>query len=514
MKNTKLILIFLFVLFYSCVPVFAQQSPDTTSLKYLINKGQEAYSSGDYSLSNDFYGKALMIDSENYDAKYAIAENYYKLKQYDKSLENYQILLDKNPENIDVLNGMARSYTRMESYDKAMACLKRSLSVNDRDPSVYCDLAFLYIVDDKLDSAKYAYQEALKIDSTDAEAWAGIGKMYYWQDKPASAIKYYRKALQLDPENPEIKTKYANVKNELAYSVKATLMYLTEEEPSSIKDKPAYKISAAVQKYGFEKRLTDHFSIAAFTLWDYSQRDNLYLDDVRRWYDNTLINPVFLLKSHRISVFAGASINDSRITAYGATWSFAYNIKKFKVRNYLTAAYDYFYYWNKVGHNYLQNTLILSYRGIVLSGTYRYSTIRNNDVFLTSERDTIEKRDNPNTRYNIELKYESNEILKNPKITIGVNLYNMDYKYVSPLYYSPSNRLILGGTISEYYKYKGFYNYFEFMYGRDNFKTDQYNGSLELGYELKKTSFSLGGSYFYNKYYQSMNIQFSVKQSF
>lgn len=90
----------------------------------------------------------------------------------------------------------------------------------------------------------------------------------------------------------------------------------------------------------------------------------------------------------------------------------------------------------------------------------------------------------------------------------------MDYKYVSPLYYSPSNRLIFGGTISEYYKYKGFYNYFEFMYGRDNFKTDQYNGSLELGYELKKTSFSLGGSYFYNKYYQSMNIQFSVKQTF
>lgn len=312
MKNNKLILIFLFVLLYSCTQLFAQESTDTTSIKYLINKGQEAYSSGDYSLSNDFYEKALLIDRDNYDARYAIAENYYKLKQYEKSLEKYQILLDKNNENTDVLNGMARSYTRLESYDKAMAFLKRSLSVNDRDPSVYSDLAFLYIVNDKLDSAKYAYQEVLKIDSTNAEAWAGIGKMYYWQDKPASAIKYYKKALLLDPENPEIKTKYENVKRELAFSVKATLMYLTEEEPSSIKDKPAYKISAFVQKYGVEKRITDHFSIAAFTLWDYSQRDNLYLDDVRRWYDNTVINPVFLLKSHRISVFAGASVNDSR----------------------------------------------------------------------------------------------------------------------------------------------------------------------------------------------------------
>lgn len=494
--------------------LYGQDATDSTSVSYLINKGQEACALGNFELSNQYYTKALLIDTANYDAKFGIANNHYRLKQYDKALEGYERLLHQYPDNTDILNGMARCYTKQESYPKAAACLKRSLAVNNQDADVYADMAFIHIVNNRLDSATLAYKKMLEIDSTLAEAWAGIGKMYYWQDKPSSALKFYKKALSLDPGNQDYITKYTNVKSELASSVSATLMYIAEEEPSAIKDTPAYKISAFVQKYAFNKRLTDHFSLTVSTLWDYSQRDNLYLSDVRRWFDNTLINPLFILKSHRISVYAGASINDSRITSFGGTWSFAYSIKKFKIRNYLTTAYDYFYYWNKVGHNFAENTLILSYRGISLGGMYRYSVIRDNSVFVNESRDTIEKRNNTNTRFKIELKYELKEFLKNPNITFGVNLYDMDYKYVSPLYYSPSNRTILGAMISEFYSYKGFYNYFEFMYGRDNYNTNQYNGTLELGYEKNKTSFSLGGSYFYNKYYQSMNIRFSVKQSF
>ncbi len=514
MPYNKLKILITFLFSCNLFSLYGQETTDTTSVRYLINKGQEAYYNGNLEISNQYYQKVLLLDTNNYDAKFSLANNYYRLKQYDKSLEIYQGLLIQTPENTDILNGMARCYTKQESYQKAAVCLKQSLSIHDQDANVFADLAFIYIVNDQLDSATIAYGKMLGIDSTLAEAWAGIGKMYYWQDKPASAIKYYKKALLLDPGNPDYKTKYENVKSELAASVNATLMYITEEEPSSIEDTPAYKISALVQKYGFTKRLTDHFSLTVSTLWDYSQRDNLYLTDVHRWFDNTMINPVFILKSHRISVYAGASINDARITSFGGTWSFAYAFKKFKIRNYLTTSYDYFYYWNKVGHNFAENTLVLSYRGISLGGMYRYSIIRDNSVFMNESRDTIEKRNNTNTRYKIELKYEMKEFLNNPNITFGINLYNMDYKYVSPLYYSPSNRTILGAMISEYYSYKGFYNYFEFMYGRDNYNTNQYNGTLELGYDWKKTSFSLGGSYFYNKYYQSMNIRFSVKQSF
>lgn len=205
-------------------------------------------------------------------------------------------------------------------------------------------------------------------------------------------------------------------------------------------------------------------------------------------------------------MFAGASGNDSKITSYGFTWSTSFNLNKIKFRNYLTAAYDYFYYWNKVGQNFYQNTLGITYKGLSLWGTYRYAIIKDNYVW-----DITEKTDNPNTRYNIELKYE---FFKNPKITLGVNQFNMNYKYASPLYYSPDNRTITGASISNYFKLKKFYTYEEFLYGQDSDAVEQTSGSIEFGYELNKMSFALNGNYFKNEFYKSSNFQFSIKRSF
>ncbi len=497
MKKTNLFFFALIILAFSGTK--AQVSSDTNSMIYLMNKAAVAYQKGDYPVSEQYYNKVLLLDKNNYDARFGLAMNLYRQEEYDKAIEYFKALYRENPRNTDVLNGLARSYSKKELYDDALPLVKQSIQISNNDASLYFDLAFLYIVKNKLDSASYAYGQVLRIDSTYAEAWAGIGKIYYWQDKPRSALKYYKMAQRLDPEDIEIKNKLKAVRSELEYTVSGTFQYITEDEPS-------YHIGAVIQKYGLEKRITDRLSLGAYTMWDYSHRDNLYFDDVNRWYDNTWIKPTIILGNHRISLYAGVSINDQRITSYGTTWNMAYNIKNFKIRNYLTAAYDYFYYWNKVGQNFLQNTLVLSWKGIILGGTYRYGVIRNNYVW-----DYIEKTDNPNTRYNIELKYQ---FLKNPKITLGVNYLGMDYKYSSPLYYSPSGRTILGGFFSEYVSYKKFYQYLEFAYGRDNFKTDQYNGSLEFGINIKKTSVSLGGSYFYNKYYKSLNTMLSVKQSF
>lgn len=90
----------------------------------------------------------------------------------------------------------------------------------------------------------------------------------------------------------------------------------------------------------------------------------------------------------------------------------------------------------------------------------------------------------------------------------------MDYKYASPLYYSPDNRTIRGFSISNYYKYKKFYTYAEFLYGQDNDKVDQTSGSIEFGYETGKLSFSLNGYYFNNEFYKSKNIFLSIKKTF
>ena len=478
---------------------YVQNSIDTSSVEYLMSKGRISYLEGNIEQSISFYEKVLALYPSHYDAIFAQAVNYYRIKDYKKSLDLYEKIYFITPMNTEVLNGISRCLIKTENYKKAKKYLALSLEYNPKDISVYFDFAFVYMVLGDLDSARYFYQEIVKLDVSNAQGYAGIGKMYYWKNKPKTALKYYEKAIKLDSQNEEINKIYQNIKNDLSYQFSMKIMRVTEEESS-------YNIEAYIQKYGLEKRINDCFSISLNTLWDYSSRNNLYFDDVYRWYDNTWVVPTLILKSHRISLFSGFSANDNRITSYGLTWNASFNAGKFKFKNYLTAAYDYFYYWNKVGQEFAQNTLGITFKRVSLWSTFKYAVIKDNIVW-----DVTEKTDNPFSRYNIELKYE---LFKNPKITVGVNQFNMNYTYSSPLYYSPDNRTVSGFLISNQYTFKKFYTYEEFLYGIDNENVNQNSGSAEIGYDNGKFSVGLSGNYFKNEFYKSSTIQLTIKKIF
>ena len=501
MKKLPVILLLLLIA-VAFTKSFGQQITDTTSVDYLLSKGKEFFIKNDPVRSNDYYNKVLHQKPGHYDALFAIAANNYRLKKYQEALDLYTTLYARTPDNIEVINGMARCYMRLERYDEAKEFLNQSLALNNTDVSVWSDLAFVYSVINKLDSAIVAYRKIIQIAPENVNAQAGAGKMYYWKDKPATALKFYKKALALEPGNKEIKKYHDQIKNEMAFVLSADLKYVTEQEES-------YKIDAIIQKYGLQKRINNYLDLSLYTLWDYSSRNNFRWDDVYRWYDNTWLKATFILPSHRISIFGGASGNDSRITSYGISWASAWHIKNVKFRNYLTAAYDYYYYWNQVGQDYYQNTLKINYKRLNFSGTYRYAVVRNNFIFNDNGEEIL--KNNVNTRYHLELKYD---FLKNPKISLGANVFNMDYQYKAPLYYSPQNRTILGGVLSIYYKYKKFYTYGEYNYGYDLDNVPQMSGSAEAGFDLGKSSYSLNGGFFNNKFYQSTNLQFSFKYLF
>ncbi|NCB55266.1 MAG: tetratricopeptide repeat protein, partial [Epsilonproteobacteria bacterium] len=150
-------------------------------------------------------------------------------------------------------------------------------------------LPFIAGIEGKTDSAIYIYKQIIEIEPTYAEAYAGIGKMYYWKNKPKSALRNYDKALQLDPTNSDYLAYRKMIKKELAYQLTATVMYVSEREET-------YQISALIQRYGVEKRFCDYFSLSVNTLWDYSLRNNVFENDVRRWFDNSWVKANFIFK--------------------------------------------------------------------------------------------------------------------------------------------------------------------------------------------------------------------------
>lgn len=522
MKYAKVLIL----LFFLSVELFAQDK----SIEYWRELGFEAKQAGNIESSLKNYNKILEIDSEDYDAKLAIANLHYSSQDYEKSLEYYKLIYQIDEKDVEALNGFGRCYYKLGELDQSIFYFRKAIEYLPTYVQQYFDLAQMYIEKGELDSARNVYSEILELDNTYAEAWAGIGKMHYWQNSPKTALKYYEEALKLDPENRVHQKEYQQVTGELAYRPTATFSYMNETEDT-------YEINAFVQKYGVSKRIDDHFSFSVNFLLDKSNR--AYLDhsaDTVRWFDNTWIKASWITSNNTVSIYTGASVSDSRITSYGLNWISSFRISELRFKNNLSLGYDYFYYWNKVGKDFISNSLNARYKKFILNVSGMYGVIREN-IIADYYADKFEMDENPHRGYGVSLGYQ---LFKIPRVIVSLGHSYLDFDYRAPLYYTPYDRTLNGVSLSAYYSLNDFYVYSDLEYnlGREAYYEEVESGqgqgaqqgttfnkvylenintwsaSFELGYSIKKIILSVGGAHFENPFYQSTNIFLSVKGRF
>ena len=499
---------------------FYGQNNDTENWR---NLGYQAKVDGDYKDAIDNYLKVLIIDSTDYDARLALARLYTIVEKYKTSIQFYNKILQNDSTDVEALNGLGNCYIFIDKSKRSVYYFERALHFLPGEIQQYFYLAKAYSYSGKLDEAIDVYLEINKIDNTYSEAWAGIGKMYYWKGKPKTATLYYAKALELDPENEKMISENQEIHNELKFGLSLNVGPVQEVEEN-------YEINALISKVKLEKRINDHFHIEANVLLDYSNRvftDNI--GDTTRWFNSSWIKGNYISEHHKISAYVGYSASDNLFSTYGLNWTLNYNIGKFTVKNSITAGYDYFYYWNRVGGKSVSDILSLSYSNLSFTASY---TIGNVDSVLVADyiSDTYGISNNPYTAYAFSLAYK---VLKRPVIKIGLNHSYLNFEYKSPLYYSPFDRKLTGASTSIYYNYKKFYVYGSFSYnlGTEIYYDEEGNGNgsgnknaqivkmnvnnwstnIEIGYNFKPITFSVGGSNFYNPFYRNITGFFAIK---
>ncbi len=481
------------------------------------DSGYKARLDGNLEKSITDYLQVLIIDSSDYDAKLALARLYYNIEDYKKSIHFYALIYKNDHEDVEALNGFGRCYLRLGKLSKASYYFEQAINYYPGDINMYFDLALAYSWNGNLDKAIETYNNIMKIDDSYSEAWAGIGKMLYWKQKPKSAIPYYKKALELDPDNEGILKEFNNILNEVKFQFTASLKPVEEKEES-------YQIDAIIQQYSLSKRLGNHFNVSANFLLDHSNRvftNNI--GDTNRWYDNTWLKINWINANHNFNAYAGYSNSDNQFSSYGFSWKWKFKIKQFLFENIITAGYNYFYYWNRIGGTSVSNQLSIKFKKFGVKGGYLYGVVNKAEI-MDYYRGQYEAAENPHISYNFSLSYK---LLSKPSITLSLNHSFMDFKYKSPLYYTPYGRKLTGAAITTYYPLKRFYIYGEFSYNlgteyyydegqSSKFKktmmdVDNWSLAAELGYNLKAVSFSLGGYKFYNPYYQSISGYLTIK---
>ncbi len=268
-----------------------------------------------------------------------------------------------------------------------------------------------------------------------------------------------------------------------------------------------YSTNSLYQNFKIGKRFSDLFKLNVLEDIEYAKRTQFGKDDVRRWFDNTSLNVELDFNEYNtLSLFGAGSISDTTFTSYGTSLNSKLDLGKVQIKNNLVLSYDYFYYWNQIAQNYASDNVELNYKNFTLSTGYFFGVVNFNFVDGYDE-----KARNPNSLFNIGVNYK---ILDYPVINVGVEYSTRNYKYYSPLYFSPQNRSISGASASMYDKIKDFYLYLGSGARVDNNNVFIWDVDSEVGYDNDNFSISGGLSRYNDPFYTSYNTFLNVTKSF
>ena len=158
-----------------------------------MKQAKEAYAAGDINSAVSYYEKALSIDSDNTDVRFALADIYMSKKDYDAALVLYQEIINTDPKSKEAYKKLISIYESKKDYDAIVA-----LRDSAKDESILKLFADYTVSEPKLSKSSGKYGEAIELTIT---ADSGT-KIYYSydSDNPLTRGERYYNPITLDKE--------------------------------------------------------------------------------------------------------------------------------------------------------------------------------------------------------------------------------------------------------------------------------------------------------------------------
>ena len=133
---------------------------------------------------------------------------YYKLKDYDTAIKQFDLILQKDPENYDALYNKAIC---LYAKDEKGECdkLLTQLIKKEKRPLTFLSQGLISLKEQKYDNGIKKFEDALSRDKDNIYAHHGRGQCLYEEGKVEDALNSYNDALNINPE-------YANALNSKA----------------------------------------------------------------------------------------------------------------------------------------------------------------------------------------------------------------------------------------------------------------------------------------------------------
>lgn len=151
------------------------------------------------------------MSSEEKKIVYEYAESFFRQKNYHKSLEFYDKILNEDPQYANALGGKAAVFHRQGNHDLALEYYDKAIAINSTNPYFLSDKGNLLLSMGNDKGAEYNLKKSLELFPDFADALNGMANVYSYRHNYDKELLYRYSVLITHPDDQEALIGIANV---------------------------------------------------------------------------------------------------------------------------------------------------------------------------------------------------------------------------------------------------------------------------------------------------------------
>ena len=156
---------------------------------------------GDYRASSDKLNAALKTEPDSVPVHYLLGLNYYRTREFSKSVEQLQRVLELSPDYSLAVFQLGLAYARLGDLDHAIVTLKHAFELDSTNFSAAYNLGAAYLQKKMIPEAASAFRQSVSAYPEYAPGHRALGEVLLYQGQLDGAIAELRRASELAPQD-------------------------------------------------------------------------------------------------------------------------------------------------------------------------------------------------------------------------------------------------------------------------------------------------------------------------
>jgi len=176
--------------------------PDPKDRVQVYELFSEAMSDGQHGRYEESLNKlreAEKTEPASVPIRYLMALDYYRLKDFRRSIERFQATLELDPRFALATYYLGLAQVETGDLDSAMASFQRALQLDATNFTAAYNLGAAYLKKNRVDDALRQFQDAVEINPDYAQGYEALGELYLYLKRNDDAVRVLEQAVELAP---------------------------------------------------------------------------------------------------------------------------------------------------------------------------------------------------------------------------------------------------------------------------------------------------------------------------